>query len=86
MTTIEDKSTANISDEREFWLMSLTDTIPFFSSSKSDLECDECKDESLYHDSNAWAHTITKKLLCVNCYIKLEETEKTGFQFVITYH
>ena len=86
MTSTKDNDTVDLRPERRFWRMNEEDPVPFFESTNADLECDECKDESLYHDSHAWAHETTKKLLCVKCYNELKEPERIGFKAVVTYH
>ena len=54
------------------------------------LSCDFCKDESLYHDANAWFNQETNTLACYKCLVNkcepLENVHIVGYIKVLTFH
>lgn len=83
MTTINNFD----ANTRDFWYFDDEQKEPLcFSSTQSDLKCDQCGDESLYHDSFAWAHGTTKQLLCEKCFETFTVEQKIGFRHVLTFH
>jgi hypothetical protein len=70
--------------QRNLWKLNDSNGPPFLSDdSGKELKCDECKDESLYHDSFAYFNSVTSRLLCESCYAK---QSPTGYVKVVTFH